>query len=178
MVEEVQDILRAQNEIPGNSSVRSLCRSLKRLRSLLAELEGVVAYQSTAVKGKAYKVTLDRSVWLRLEHKVYKIMENIGGAKVDLSCAMAILNVYVSTSKLMSIRRANSASSLSTHVISANVHNRGPELALQTVNQQTALTKPQPSPRHYGDRAIQLHAVHTSVASLRCDPSCSCACHR
>lgn len=91
VMQDVSDLLQTQANCVEEPPTRSVYTALKNIRSNVARLEHIVAYELTAVKGKGNEATLDRSVWLRIENKVRILKEDIRDDKRNLSSALSIL---------------------------------------------------------------------------------------
>ena len=95
IIQDIDGLLRQQLDATDQEPVASVDRMLQKAKQALLKLESLLAYELTTVKGKDDGVKLDRSVWLRVEHKVQKLKDEIRGDKISLSSALSVLTSSV-----------------------------------------------------------------------------------
>lgn len=92
VVQDVAELFQRHGDSMQGPRINSLCAALEKTRSSLTILETMVTYKLIAIRGKQNEASLDRSVWLRLEPKVHKLMDEVGSCKTDLALALNIFN--------------------------------------------------------------------------------------
>ena len=95
VVQDIDDLLRRFSEMTDFLPPTSLWRALRKSRKTLAELESLVSYELTSIKGKRNQAELDRSVWLRAEHKAQRLKGEIRDDSVRLASNLSLLASYV-----------------------------------------------------------------------------------
>ena len=82
---DIDSLLRQHLDATDQEPVASVDRMLQKAKQTLLKLESLLAYELITVKGKDNDVKLDRSVWLRVEHKAQKLKDEIREDKISLS---------------------------------------------------------------------------------------------
>ena len=59
----------------------------------IGEVGELLAYELITIKGKDNEARLDRSVWLRVEHKVQGLKDEIRDDKISLASALSVLTL-------------------------------------------------------------------------------------
>ena len=91
VVQDVDDLLQHQSASTNIVLPSSMSRTLERSKSAVLALESLIAYILTTVSANNGQLRVDRSAWLRAEHKIAATKERIRAAKVDLGSALSIL---------------------------------------------------------------------------------------
>ena len=99
VVQDIDNLLRDHSEFTNFTPPTSLNRALEKSRQTLADLETLVSYELTSIKGKRNEAGLDKSAWLRAEPKAQKLKDEIRNNNMWLASALSLLATYVSFSR-------------------------------------------------------------------------------
>lgn len=70
LIENVDNVLRCHAVECDNYLSSCVMKSLERLKSTLTSMEHLVAYELTVVFGDQQALRVDKSEWIRAEHKI------------------------------------------------------------------------------------------------------------
>ena len=87
---DVNDLLWTATLDPDVRPPKSLVSSLNRVKSTLLQLESFVSYQLTTVTADRGSVRLDKSVYLRMEHRIHELKDEIYASRVALALALSL----------------------------------------------------------------------------------------
>ena len=92
VVQDVSNLLHQHSEISQVAPIKSVCSALDKSKRTLLDLESLIAYELTTTTGKDNELRLDRSAWLQLEPKVWKLKNDIRDDRLRLSAALNVLS--------------------------------------------------------------------------------------
>ncbi|KAL8689868.1 MAG: hypothetical protein Q9218_004556 [Villophora microphyllina] len=83
----------------------SFLREVERAKSVLAGLENLIAYRLTKFSGKTGRLSVDRSQWLWVYHKIPQALQDVRDCRLKLVAATNILNSSTSIDSYNHVRR-------------------------------------------------------------------------
>ena len=93
LVKGVSDVARAHESITDTPLHPSACRALEKIKSTILALEKLIIYDLTTNVNSNGQTEITRLAWLRSQHKVQDLKEQIKSDKATLSVAFSVANV-------------------------------------------------------------------------------------
>ena len=87
---DVNDLLWTANRDPDDHPPKSLVSTLSRVKSILLQLESYISYQLTTVTADGESNRLDKSVYLRAEHRLQQFKDEILTSRIALAAALSL----------------------------------------------------------------------------------------
>ena len=87
---DVNDLLWTANQDPDGHPPKSLVSTLNRVKSILLQLESYISYQLTTVTADGENNRLDKSVYLRAEHRLQEFKDEILTSRLALAAALSL----------------------------------------------------------------------------------------
>ncbi len=91
MVQEVHDLARQYQDTYSRPVHSSVCRALERVKETVLMLEQLIAHELTQVDSRTGQLKLQRSAWMRSEHKVKELQERTRSNRINLAAALSVL---------------------------------------------------------------------------------------
>ena len=141
---DVNDLLWTANRDPDDRPPKSLVSTLNRVKSILLQLESYISYQLTTVAADGESNRLDKSAYLRAEHRLQDFKEEILNSRIALAAALGLFASSIGMRNRIQSRQISSSLEL--------LHNKFemiPALGVQTPQQ---IAFPQTTSRPIGTR--------------------------
>lgn len=91
VVQELHDLARQYQDIYGRPVHPSVCRALERVKETVLMLEQLIAYELTLVDSRNGQLKLRRTAWMRSEHKVKELQQQMRSDRINLAAALSVL---------------------------------------------------------------------------------------
>ena len=106
---DVNDLLWTANGDPNDQPPKSLVSTLSRVKSILSQLESYVSYELTTITTDGEKYRLDKSVYLRAEHRLQQFKDEILTSRIALATALSLFNSSISMRHQIQSRQISSS---------------------------------------------------------------------
>ena len=150
---DVNDLLWTANRDPDDHPPKSLISSLSRVKSTLLQLESYISYQLTMVSAAGEGNRLDKSVYLRAEHRLQEFKDEILTSRIALAAALSLFASSIGMRNQIQSRQISSSLEL--------LHNKFemvPALAVPVVDTPQEIAFPQSVSRPIGTRVKVLES--------------------
>ena len=106
---DVNDLLLTADRHPDDQPPKSLISALSRVKSILLKLESYISYQLTIVTADGESNRLDKSVYLRAEHRLQQFKDEILTSRIALATALSLFNSSISMRHQIQSRQISSS---------------------------------------------------------------------
>lgn len=144
---DVNDLLWTANRDADEIPPKSLVSTLNRVKSILLQLESYISYQLTTVTADGGSNRLDKSVYLRAEHRLQEFKEEILTSRIALAAALSLFASSIGMRNQIQSRKISSSLEL--------LHNKFeivPALAVRVLDTPQQIPFPQTTFRRIGMR--------------------------
>lgn len=148
---DVNDLLWTANRDSDDQPPKSLVSTLNRVKSVLLQLESYIAYQLTTVTADGKGKRLDKSVYLRAEHRLQEFKDEILTSRIALASALSLFASSIGMQNRIQSRQISSSLEL--------LHNKFdlvPALAGGVLDTPQQIAFPQTTFRPLGTRDEEL----------------------
>ena len=142
---DVNDLLWTANRDSDDQPPKSLVSTLNRVKSVLLQLESYIAYQLTTVAADGQSKRLDKSVYLRAEHRLQQFKDEILTSRIALAAALSLFASSIGMRNQVQSRQISSSLEL--------LHNKFevvPALAVHVLDRPQQIAFPQTAFRPIG----------------------------
>ena len=144
---DVNDLLWTANRDPDDHPPKSLVGTLSRVKSILLRLESYVSYELTTVTADGESARLDKSVYLRAEHRLQGFKDEILTSRIALAAALSLFASSIGMRNQIQSRQISSSLE--------ELHNKfemAPALAVRALDTPQQIAFPQSTSRPIGTR--------------------------
>ena len=135
---DVNDLLWTADQDPNEHPPKSLVSTLNRVKSSLLHLESYISYQLTIVNADGESNRLDKSVYLRAEHRLQEFKDEILTSRIALAAALSLFASSIGMRNRIQSRQLSSSLEL--------LHNKFemvPALAVRVLDTPQQIAFPQ-----------------------------------
>ena len=135
---DVNDLLWSANLDADGHPPKSLVSTLNRVKSILLQLESYISYQLTTVTADGGSNRLDKSVYVRAEHRLQEFKDEILTSRIALAAALSLFATSISMRNRIQSRQISSSLEL--------LHNKFemvPALAVRVLDTPQQIAFPQ-----------------------------------
>ncbi|KAK0514990.1 hypothetical protein JMJ35_002369 [Cladonia borealis] len=145
---DVNDLLWTADRDPDDHPPKSLVSSLSRVKSILLQLESYISYQLTTVTADGERNRLDKSVYLRAEHRLQEFKDEILTSRIALAADLSLFASSIGMRNQIQSRQISSSLEL--------LHNKFEMVPVLDTPQEIAF--PQTTSRPIGTRVKLLES--------------------